>query len=60
MNKNKKSSTVFLYGVGWAMVVIGVALILLWWPQVVQLFKATVGIILAIAGLLVLYIQKQK
>ena len=35
--------------------VLGVALILIWWPRVVDVFKGGIGIILALAGLLVLY-----
>lgn len=37
----------------------GIALILLWWPQVINLFKGIVGMILALVGLIILYVAKR-
>lgn len=39
--------------------ILGIALILLWWPQVVNLFKGGIGMILALAGLVILYLAKR-
>ena len=47
-----------LFTVGIVILVVGVALILAWWPQVVGLFKGALGIVLALAGLVVLFIAK--
>ena len=35
--------------------ILGVTLILAWWPDVVSLFRGGVGIILAVGGLLAIY-----
>jgi uncharacterized membrane protein len=43
---------------GIAILVLGVALILAWWPSVVGLVQGFLGIALAVAGLLVLYSLK--
>jgi hypothetical protein len=43
----------FLIGV--FVLLAGVTMILAWWPDVVSLFRGFLGIVLAIAGLLVLY-----
>lgn len=56
----QKKPKAFFYLIGWALVVGGISLILLWWPEVVLLFKAVIGMILAFAGLLILYFQKQQ
>lgn len=37
----------------------GIVLILLWWPQVINLFKGVIGMILALAGLVILYIVRR-
>lgn len=44
-----------LFVAGFFVIVLGVTLILGWWPDVVALFKGATGIILALAGLLMLY-----
>ena len=35
--------------------ILGVTLILAWWPDVVSLFRGGVGIVLAVGGLLAIY-----
>lgn len=40
--------------------VLGITLILVWWPDVVALFRASIGMALALAGLLVLYSLNRK
>ena len=50
---------VIMFIIGFSLLVVGIALILLWWPAVVVLFRGAVGIILALAGLLTLYAVKE-
>ena len=56
-NNPLKSSSMFFLGFG--MLIIGIALILAWWPDVVRLFRGAVGFVLALAGLLTLYTVKE-
>jgi len=49
----------FIFFVGFFILILGVGLILLWWPEAVNLFKGAAGIILALAGLIVLYTVKR-
>jgi hypothetical protein len=41
--------------VGMFVLVLGITLILVWWEDVVSLFKGAIGVILALAGLVTLY-----
>ena len=52
-----KSNFIFLSG--FFILILGVGLILLWWPEMVNLFKGAAGIILALTGLIVLYTVKR-
>jgi hypothetical protein len=55
MSANKKNSQkAILFLAGSAILVSGVTLVLLWWPAVVLLFKGAAGMILALAGLVML------
>ena len=40
---------------GIAILIVGITLILAWWPQVVAFFQGFLGIAFAIGGMLVLY-----
>ncbi len=42
------------------LLVVGIALILAWWENIVILFKAVIGIFFALAGLLLLYLFTNK
>ncbi len=53
----KKSA---LYLLGSFILVLGIALILRWWADVAVLFRAGIGMALALAGLLILYSQGRK
>jgi uncharacterized membrane protein len=46
--------------VGVLMLLAGLTLVLVWWPDVVSIFKGVFGTVLAIAGLAVLYFQGKK
>ena len=54
-NNNKSVRLV----VGFVTLVLGVTLILAWWPDVVSLFKGLLGMVLALAGLIILYMVKE-
>lgn len=43
------------FTLGTLILISGIALILLWWPQVVALFKGGIGIMLALVGLVIMY-----
>jgi uncharacterized membrane protein len=43
---------------GLVSLVLGIALILAWWPDVVSLFKGTIGVVLALAGMILLYMMR--
>lgn len=44
-----------LFAVGFFILALGTTLILVWWKDLVVLFKGAVGFILALAGLFMLY-----
>lgn len=55
MSANKKfSKKAILFLAGSAVLISGVTLVLLWWPEVVFLFKGAAGMVLALAGLVML------
>ena len=50
-----------LFVIGFFVLVLGITLILVWWKDVVALFKGAMGVILALAGLFMLYaVNKTK
>jgi hypothetical protein len=48
-----------LFLVGFFILILGITLVLIWWADVVVLFRGALGIILALAGLLTLYAVKR-
>lgn len=59
IDKTIKSSKILLFICGAVCLVAGIALILLWWPAVVCLFKAAGALVLALGGLILLYMVKE-
>ena len=55
-NKSKKA---IMAALGVFILLLGVSLVLTWWRDVAILFRGAVGMILAVAGLLVLYSMKK-
>ena len=57
MKNQKKSSykKFVLYLVGSFFLILGITLVLIWWQDVVVLFKALVGMVLSLVGLVILY-----
>ena len=59
---SKKSSLKEIVGfpLGSILLIAGVCLILVWWRDLVVIFRGVIGIIIAIAGLFILYMIGQK
>jgi hypothetical protein len=53
-----QSKKAALFAAGGICLVVGIALILLWWQDVVNLFKAGGALLLALGGLVLLYTIK--
>ena len=53
------SKKAFKFLLGSLILVAGIALILLWWGEVKILFRGVAGIVLSLAGLLVMYSLKK-
>lgn len=45
----------FLFFAGIGILLTGMTLLLVWWSDVVQLFRGGVGMVLAVTGLFILY-----
>ena len=59
--QQKESSKRFLMVLGGSFVLIlGITLVLAWWQYVVMLFKGLIGMVLALAGLVMLYVLSKK
>lgn len=52
----EKENMMFMAGI--AALILGICLILAWWPSVVAFFKGFLGIALAIGGLVMMYMKK--
>ena len=48
----------FFFILGGAILVLGIALVLSWWVYVEIIFKGAVGVLLALAGMLILFLAK--
>ncbi len=44
-----------LFAIGFFILILGITLVLVWWKDIVVLFKGAVGIILALAGIFMMY-----
>ena len=60
MKTKARFSKLILYLVGSAVLVLGIALVLRFWADVVLVFRAGIGMALALAGLLILYSLGRK
>ncbi len=59
IDKKIKSSKPLLFILGSFVLILGTILILLWWQDVVILFRGIFGILLALGGMFVLYMVKE-
>ncbi|MBI3617756.1 MAG: hypothetical protein HY210_06025 [Candidatus Omnitrophica bacterium] len=60
MKIKARFSKLILYLVGSVMLVLGIALVLRFWADAVLVFRAVIGMVLALAGLLILYSLGRK
>ena len=56
--KNEASKKTILFVLGFFFLLVGVALILRWWPYLEIVFKGILGVVLALAGLVMLFLAK--
>lgn len=56
--KNEHSKKKILFVLGTVFLLIGVALILQWWPYLEIVFKGVLGLALALAGFVMLFLAK--
>ncbi|HPN57381.1 MAG TPA: hypothetical protein PLD92_11095 [Candidatus Omnitrophota bacterium] len=59
LDKKIKSNKAALLVTGFAVLIAGIIMILVWWQDVVSLFKGAVGMGVALGGLLLLYMVKE-
>ena len=59
LDKKIKSSKAALLVIGFAVLTAGIVMVLVWWPDVVSLFKGAIGMGVALGGLLLLYMVKE-
>lgn len=55
MANNTKTNPTVLFAIGTVIMIAGVTLILVWWADVVQLFRGGIGMLLGVVGLFILY-----
>ncbi|MCR4336449.1 MAG: hypothetical protein NUV91_01390 [Candidatus Omnitrophica bacterium] len=59
IDKKVKSNKLLLLFLGSVFVILGITLILVWWKDVVSLFRGFGGMFIALGGLLLLYMAKE-
>ena len=59
LDKKIKNSKPALFTIGTVILVFGMALILVWWSDVVIFFRGFLGVTVALGGLLILYMVKE-
>jgi len=57
MSKEQKTQAIFVSGL--VVLVIGISMVLAWWPDVISFFKGFLGVTAAIGGLLMMYFAKK-
>ena len=46
--------------IGMTLLITGISLILVWWPEIIIVFKGVAGATLAVVGLIILYMAGSK
>ena len=59
LDKKIKSSKPLLFLIGGILLIAGITVILVWWQEVVVLFRGAFGMLLALGGLFLLYMVKE-
>ena len=60
MSKKNPLKEIVGFPLGSILLILGVCLILVWWRDLVVIFRGVIGIMIALAGLFILYIIGQK
>ena len=55
----KNCSRIFIFFCAMALLILGVALILKWWPYLAVVFKGAIGVVLALAALCLFVLAKE-
>lgn len=58
IDKNIFKNKAFRFAAGFFLMVAGITLVLLWWKDVMTVFRGFAGIVLALVGLLILYLSQ--
>jgi hypothetical protein len=59
LDKTIKESKLALLISGFVFLILGITLVLVWWADVVSFFRGFIGVLIALGGLLVLYMVKE-
>lgn len=59
LDKQIKASKAALLFFGLGFMILGIVLVLVWWQDVVIVFRGFIGVMIALGGLLVLYMVKE-
>ena len=59
IDKRIKESKLALFLSGGMFLVLGLTLVLIWWHDVVSLFRGFIGVLIALGGLMILYMVKE-
>lgn len=59
IDKTIRNSTFLLTIMGSGFLILGITLILVWWPAVVAFFRGGLGILISLGGLFLLYMAKE-
>ncbi len=59
LDKTIKESKLALLICGFVFLILGITLVLVWWADVVSFFRGFIGVLIALGGLLVLYMVKE-
>ena len=60
MTKKNTLKDLIGFPLGCVLLITGVTLILVWWQDLVIIFRGVIGFIIALAGLFILYLAGQK
>lgn len=60
MSKKNGMKEIVGFPLGCILLVLGISLILLWWSDLVIIFRGIIGFIIALSGLFILYVIGQK
>ena len=59
LDKTIKESKLALLLMGGFFLILGITLVLVWWQDVISLFRGFIGVLIALGGLLILYMMRE-